>query len=326
MGLEGDSTRRVGEDTRALSPDWSLTIKPLRQPKVSIIILNWNSLENSLECLASLKQITYLNYEVMIVDNASSGNDVKVLRERYGNNIDIIENDRNYGFAEGNNIGIRYALKKGAEYVLILHPDMVVDREFLDELVKVAEVGNQVGMVFPLNYSYREPDRVIYPVGLGIVYFRNIVIRLLLGVGLDIQHFHKVNSFNFPVGSCILIKTEVLHSVGFLDPQYFFGGHEDIDLWHRAARAGFRSQAALSSKVWHKEGATVHRKLPYWYNGSKGAIYFVRKNFHFFPCLIYLAIFVPLFFLQSIVSSRSVKQIPTIIRGMRDGFAIKLKS
>jgi len=73
------------------------------QPKVSIIVLNTNDLKDTLECLPSLKKMTYRNYDVIVVDNASTGDDVKILREEFGDYVHIIENDKNYGFAEVRN-------------------------------------------------------------------------------------------------------------------------------------------------------------------------------------------------------------------------------
>ncbi len=79
-------------------------------PKVSIIILNWNGLGDTIECLESLKKITYLNYEVVVVDNGSEGNDAEILEEKYRGYIKLIRNDKNYGFTGGNNIAIKWIL------------------------------------------------------------------------------------------------------------------------------------------------------------------------------------------------------------------------
>ena len=75
----------------------------MNQPKVSIITLNWNGLEDTIECLESLKKITYPSYEVIVVDNGSEGNDVQVLEEKFGDYIHLIKNDRNYGGPGGHN-------------------------------------------------------------------------------------------------------------------------------------------------------------------------------------------------------------------------------
>jgi GT2 family glycosyltransferase len=88
---------------------------------IFIIVLNWNGLNDTFECIESLKNITFHNCKIIVVDNASAGNDVAVLKEKYGELIHIIVNDQNYGYPEGNNIGIRYALKMGADYVVLLN-------------------------------------------------------------------------------------------------------------------------------------------------------------------------------------------------------------
>ncbi|GAG89310.1 unnamed protein product, partial [marine sediment metagenome] len=112
----------------------------MNQPKVSIITLNWDGLEYTIECLASLKKITYPNYEVIVVDNGSKGNDAQVLEEKFGDYIHIIKNDMNYGSRGGVNIGMRYFLNNSnSDYLLLLDNDTVVDPEFLTEMVKVAE-------------------------------------------------------------------------------------------------------------------------------------------------------------------------------------------
>ena len=109
-------------------------------PKVSIIVLNWNGLDDTIECLESLRDVTYPNYRVIVVDNGSAGDDVRILRERFEECAHIIANDRNYGFAEGNNIGMRYALDSfDPTYLLLLNNDTVVAPDFLDKLFKVAD-------------------------------------------------------------------------------------------------------------------------------------------------------------------------------------------
>ena len=118
-----------------------------KKPEVSIIILNWNGLEDTIECLESLKKITYPNYKLIIVDNGSEGNDVAVLRHRFGSYIHIIEKDKNYGFTEGNNIGMRYALKGEARYILLLNNDTIVDPDFLSNLIKVAAGDPKIGLL-----------------------------------------------------------------------------------------------------------------------------------------------------------------------------------
>ncbi|MFH1671652.1 MAG: glycosyltransferase, partial [Candidatus Portnoybacteria bacterium] len=103
-------------------------------PKVFIIILNWKNWPDVEECLESIKNNDYPNYQVVIVDNDSNQKP-----EVSDSNIKVIYNDRNLGFSGGNNVGIKYALKNGADYILLLNDDTIVEKSFLTKLVEAGE-------------------------------------------------------------------------------------------------------------------------------------------------------------------------------------------
>jgi len=120
----------------------------MQHPKVSIIILNWNGLKDTIECLESLKKITYPNYEVIVVDNDSKGNDADILEERYKNYIRVIRNKENLGFAGGNNVAIRQVLKEEkSDYILLLNNDTIVEPNFLEELIKIALQDEKIAII-----------------------------------------------------------------------------------------------------------------------------------------------------------------------------------
>jgi len=102
----------------------------VNQPLVCIVVLNWNALKETIECIDSLREIKYPQYKLIIVDNASSNNDAHVLCEMYSQIADIILAKENYGYTGGNNIGIEYAIEKySPDYILILNNDIIVDAE-----------------------------------------------------------------------------------------------------------------------------------------------------------------------------------------------------
>jgi len=121
--------------------------------KVSIVLLNWNGWEETVECLNSLSKINYPNFNVLIVDNGSNDDSVVQIKNYLSINngkfqkVNLIENKKNYGFAEGNNIGIKLVIQSSPDYVLLLNNDTTVDKNFLYELVKVAEENHSVGSV-----------------------------------------------------------------------------------------------------------------------------------------------------------------------------------
>jgi len=218
-------------------------------PKVSLVIVNWNGLEDTIECLDSLRQITYPNYDVILVDNDSEGDDVKILESKYGSYINIIQNDKNYGFAKGCNVGIRDALARGTDYVLLLNNDTVVASDFIEELVNVAQNDSKVGIVGGKIYTYESPE-VIWFAGGSINYWTgNTPIR---GKGqVDRGQFENVCEVDWVVGCFMLISRDLLLIAGLLDDRFFFGW-EDVDLCIRTQKSGFKVLFAPGSKVWHK--------------------------------------------------------------------------
>lgn len=249
--------------------------------KVSIIILNWNGLDDTIECLESLKKITYPNYEVIVVDNASSGNDLEVLRERYGDYILIIANDENYGYPEGNNIGMRYALNKGVEYVLLLNNDTIVDPDFLSELVKVAESDSSAGIMGSKVQYYYHPNTIQAAGG---------KIRWWLGViktygGMDMGQYEEIAERDFVYATSALIKREVTEKIGLLDPFFFFGV-EEFDYCTRAKRAGFKIIYVPKSKIWHKAGASKAKLAEH-----PEALNLILKKGGFLNCRYYFVLF-----------------------------------
>ncbi len=254
----------------------------MKSPKVSIIILNWNGLEDTVECIESLNKITYPNYEVIVVDNASSGNDVEVLRQRFGDYIYIIENGRNYGFAEGNNIGMRYVLERGPDYVLLLNNDTTVAPDFLDKLMEVVQGNVRIGIAGPKSYHYDEPERL--GCAGGFINYWTGSIRHMGAGQIDRGQLEQIINVDYITGTCMLISREVLVSVGLLDNRVFFSGGSDVDICIRASRRGFRALFAAKSKIWHKGESRVRlrasstRKRAYCYDFIRG--YFTLRREH----------------------------------------------
>ncbi|MFZ5845674.1 MAG: glycosyltransferase family 2 protein, partial [Patescibacteria group bacterium] len=132
----------------------------MNYPKISTIILNWNGLNDTIECIKSVKAIDYPNYEMIVVDNGSTDNSEKVLREKFPTTT-LIQNGDDLGYAEGNNRGIYYALNRGAEYILILNNDTKLEKSCLSELIVVANDNPEMGILGPIAYDYFEQDKLL---------------------------------------------------------------------------------------------------------------------------------------------------------------------
>jgi hypothetical protein len=219
-------------------------------PRVSIIILNWNSIDDTRECLESLKNVTYPNYDIIVVDNGSEGDDARLLSSEYGSEALIIPNDENLGFPEGNNVGIRQALKKGSDFCLLLNNDTIVDPQFLTELVGAAK-DPSIGVVGSKIYYYAS-NRVESVGGYAwwwLMFMKNVA----LGFEEDTGQFDCLKDRDYVHANSMLIKREVIERVGLLDPDFFFGA-EEYDFCIRVKRHGYRIVYVPTSKIWHKSG------------------------------------------------------------------------
>ena len=224
----------------------------MSEPKVEIIILNWNGWEDTIECIESLEQINYSNYGIIVVDNASSGDDVKILRERFGDRITVIENDLNSGFPEGCNIGMRHALKGDCEYILLLNNDTTVDPQFLTELVKITEEDQKVGIVGSKILYYHRRNR-IQAAGGRIIWRIGYIGQY--GKQEDYGQYDGIYERDYVFGTSLLLSRKLVEDIGLMDPYYYFGV-EEYDYCMRTRKAGYKVIYTSFSKVWHKVGAS----------------------------------------------------------------------
>ena len=147
-------------------------------PLVYIIVLNWNGKDLTLDCLKSLAKVQYDNYKILVVDNDSIDDSVKVIKMEYPN-VDILQLDKNIGYAAGNNAGFEFIKNKNPEYVIILNNDTIVDKKFIEPLVKPLTENSMIGQTVPKIFYSNGQNRIWYASGkvnlwLGLVYHKGI--------------------------------------------------------------------------------------------------------------------------------------------------------
>ena len=238
------------------------------EPKVSIVILNWNGKHYLTACLKSLKNINYTNFDIMVVDNGSTDGSCQFLRSNFPD-VTVLENEENLGFAEGNNVGIRGAMRTRADYILLLNNDTVVDPLFLKELIDVAENDRQIGIVGPKVYFMDEPSRICFAGGKRkwTTEWQHIGLE-----EIDKGQYNEVKETEFIYGCVLLLKREVIEKIGMLDADYF-AYVEEIDLNYRAKQAGYKIVFVPHSKIWHKVGASDAQG-----RRSSVRIYYITRN------------------------------------------------
>lgn len=247
---------------------------------VFIVIVNWNGLADTLECLESLRHLEYSNFEILLVDNASADNSVETIRGIYPS-VRILANSGNLGFTGANNVGIRHALENGAAYVWILNNDTVVDRHALSLLVEAAERDRGIGILGSKIYYSSEPN-VISFAGATIDWARGTSGHIGRGE-VDRGQYDRVSDVDRVSGCSMLVKKEVCETVGLFD-EAFFLFVEDVDWCVRAKRSGFRCVFVPSSVVWHKEGSSIRKveqsRLFSYYN-TRNFLLLIKKTFPF---------------------------------------------
>ncbi|OGZ58010.1 MAG: hypothetical protein A3B96_04100 [Candidatus Spechtbacteria bacterium RIFCSPHIGHO2_02_FULL_43_15b] len=236
--------------------------------KVFVILLNWNNWHETRECLASLEKADYPTFEVIIVDNGSNQKDVAEIKN-FSNNVSgfilhILWNSNNLGFAGGNNVGIRYALERGADYVFLLNNDAIVAPDSLTKLVKAGESDKILGILGSRVYKYGT-DEVVFDGGK----VNNLMTKAYHQpklTGSDPVSF----GVQYVTGAAFLIKREAIEKIGLMREEYFLY-YEDVDWCVRARNAGFKCVVVPESKVWHKVSATNKE-------GSPSYIYYHTRN------------------------------------------------
>lgn len=227
-------------------------------PQVLIIILNWNGLQDTLECIASVYKMDYPNFEVVVVDNGSTDDSVEVLLKTYPYVI-LIENKENLGYTGGNNVGMRYAIKHGADYMWLLNNDTIVEPDTLSKIVATAGSHKEIGLVSPVIYYYDKPDKIQF-CG-SYVDYNNFCIPH----AENIESWHEMNMGQIISlwGTALLIKSNVVKKIGCLNSKYF-AYQEDCEYCIRAAKGGYTSVLEPWARVYHKDSrSTGNRRAPF---------------------------------------------------------------
>jgi len=218
-------------------------------PGVFIVILNWNGYRDSVTCLQSLREISYPSCEMVFVDNGSTDGSVARLKEEF-KDVVYLENQENLGYTGGNNVGIRYAMEHGAEYVWLLNNDTKVAADALTILIAAAGKDRKAGLIGPKILQMENPELAYSMVGRLNMWFP-------WPDRMEGKEENRVTGgavrVDFLSGAALLVKREFVEKVGLLDERFFFYWEEN-DWCERGRKAGFHSLLVPDAKVYHKGG------------------------------------------------------------------------
>lgn len=269
--------------------------------KFGIIILNWNSSKNTIECINSILLNDYSNYHIYLIDNGSKKSDYLFLKKNIKNkkNITLIRNIKNLGFAQGCNIGIKKALQDGIKHFLLLNNDTIVEKNFFSKLNRYINDIKEYGIISPTIYNY---------------YTKKIWRK---GDWLTFKKTSGIRKIKRPVGCAYLINKETIEKVGFFDSNFFAYGEEE-DYSYRCRKKGLNIYYVSDCNVWHK--VVEFRNAPYkiylnsrnnWYLYNK---YQYPEKIFYYIYLIFLKL--PIKFLKYFYKRRAFR---AFYDGNRDG-------
>jgi GT2 family glycosyltransferase len=244
-----------------------------RSDKVSIITVNFNQTEVTCALLESLRQLTYPNFEVIIVDNGSVKDNPEPIAARYPE-FKLIKSPVNLGFAGGNNLGVKSA---EGDFLMFLNNDTEVDPGFLEPLVAKLESDKKIGMVSPKIRFHHTPDTIQYA---GYTPLSKITLRQrLIGFREKDTGQYDQGSETFSIhGAAMMIPRRVIDEVGIM-AEMFFLYYEEHDWAMRVKKAGYTIHYVPQSLVLHKESISTGKESPlkaYYINRNR--FLFARRN------------------------------------------------
>lgn len=265
-----------------------LSDKVGERPLVAIVVLSFNNYLDTCECVESLNNIDYPNYKIFIVDNCSTDGSPQRLKDRFPDHC-FICNDRNSGFAGGNNIGIKLALGIEADFVWIINNDTVVKRDALEKMVARANLDPSIGIVASKIFYYCKPDMIHFAGG-KIQKWKGSSRHIGMGE-IDDGRFNAAKEMDFATGASMLARADMIKEVGLMREDYFLY-FEDTDWCLRAKEAGWKIVFEPEAHIWHKVNATTGNENP-------KIRYYVSRN-RLICCKLHYKLFLPTVFVTGI--------------------------
>ena len=303
-----------------LAPDRPLVLKgdkqmqeSLKTPPVYAVILTFNRYDDTRECLESLCKTDYDNLFIVVVDNGSSDGTPDKVRADFPE-IQVIETGNNLGVPWGYNVGFSHALRAGAEYVLMLNNDTVVDPLMLRHLLDAGQTDPQTGILAPKILYYDDPATVW---SAGGRYRKVPPAHIILGQDAPSSAYQKPFQLEYALSCGLLIHRRAFEKAGLFDPGYFFF-FDDWDFSQRVRAHGLHITLVPEARMWHKVSKSTRetgKEALFWRVWGESSARFYRR--HGRPIFISLPLHVGFLMIRELVkgNGRMLKHFWAGVRG-----------
>jgi len=241
---------------------------------VAVIILNWNGVRDTLECIESIRKNDYQNFTIIVADNGSSDNSIIAIEHQYPG-IVIIDNKKNLGFAEGNNQAIRFALNNNFRNILLLNNDTIIDKNCLRELA-VAQEKLPLNSILGCKICYYDQKKTIWHFGSKWNTKKLKLEKIAVNSSADL--YNDVLEVDQIVGCAMWISADTMKQTGLLEKKYFLN-YEETDWCFRAKKNGFQIYSIPSALVYHKISASFKGTTHSSYFLSRNRLFWIKRNF-----------------------------------------------
>ncbi|MCB1110579.1 MAG: glycosyltransferase family 2 protein, partial [Chlamydiia bacterium] len=235
---------------------------------IYVVILNWNGKDDTLACLASLKEVS-TPHQVVVVDNGSIDGSPQAFSKKFPH-VHLIETGKNLGYAEGNNVGIRYALKHKADAIFILNNDTIVTKDILEKFLSrnaPIQGGKALLMEDPFKIDH-----------LGGNWNGKTGRFELVGANAPSKEWAKPITMDYVCGVALFVHAHVFKAVGLFDPRFFLFW-EECDWCFRAKQQGFSPQVCPEAILFHKKSASFTGGKPHTtYFWWRNRLLWIKKN------------------------------------------------
>ena len=240
--------------------------------KIGIVICNYNKQDYIVNCVNSVMRSSISDFDIYVVDNASTDHSVKVLQEEFGEQITLLVNTENLGGSGGFNTGLREVLQRDYEYIMLMDNDIIVDEHAVEELLLFLQTHDDVGMVGSKVYYMDEPEK-IWGYG-GNIDFTNYCQKDCFKNMKDGSEIPEINYCDYVPACSLMVRTEAVRRVGIM-PEDNFIYWDDMEWGYRFVKNGYKVAAYGRSIIWHKAGGR---------NATNTFIhyYMQRNRIHFF--------------------------------------------